>query len=335
MSTTPSIIVCGLGPIGESVARVATAEGPGVVALVDVEPERLANVAAATGSATTFRSLEAALTAHGGAPVLLCTQSGFQQVATDLSHAARAGSSVVTSCEEAAWPWAHAPEVAREVDALAREHGSVVLGAGINPGFLMDLLPALLSAPFPEPRLLRAVRRVDVARRRAPLGRKVGLGLTREAFDRERAAGRMGHRGLAESLALLGALLGVEWERTEVTLVPVLAETPHVVLGEELAVGTVLGMRNVGRAWLRGELRVELDLVMAHGIEDRVDRIELVGDAPPLPVSIEVPGGVQGDIGTTRVLLSLLPRLSGMEPGLRTLADVPGGVRAAWRPGGT
>ena len=77
---------------------------------------------------------------------------------------------------------------------------------------------------------------------------------------------------------------------------------------------------------------MELDLVMAHGIEDRVDRIELVGDAPPLPVSIEVPGGVQGDIGTTRVLLSLLPRLSEMEPGLRTLADVPGGVRAQWRP---
>ncbi len=40
--------------------------------------------------------------------------------------------------------WQTATEWSAEVDRLAKEAGVAVLGTGVNPGFLMDLLPIAL-----------------------------------------------------------------------------------------------------------------------------------------------------------------------------------------------
>ena len=222
-----------------------------------------------------------------------------------------------------------------EVDSRAQATASVVVGAGINPGFLMDLFPAVVSAPFPEPDCIVVERTVDVSTRRTPLQEKVGVSKTPEEFQRVKVAHGIGHRGLEESLHLLGAALGYVWDRVVSDVEPVLADRvfqkESSSLGRAIEPGEVIGMHNFGRAYLEERCRCQLDLTMALGVQ-AVDRIELRGPTP-FPVRIEIPGGVPGDDGTARVLLSILPLLSEVPRGLRTVLDLPGGVRARWGPG--
>ena len=68
---------------------------------------------------------------------------------------------VISTAEEMAYPQAQEPELAAEIDRLAKENGVTVLGTGINPGLIMDLLVLILrlhgsvntepTCQFPEP----------------------------------------------------------------------------------------------------------------------------------------------------------------------------------------
>jgi 4-hydroxy-tetrahydrodipicolinate reductase len=325
------VLVCGLGPIGHSVARLLAAEGR-LAAVADIEPAALDRARRELGGIPAHGSVEDALAAQRLRAVALCTRSSFLEIIPDLRAAIAAGASVVTSCEEACWPFSRYPEAAAEVDREARARGAAILGAGINPGFLMDILPAIVAAPFGPGEQIVVTRRVDAASRRRPLQEKIGVGLSVEKFLARRESGGIGHRGLEESLWLLGAGLGIAWDEVQSGVEPVIAarsvETP---LGDVPA-GGVIGMHNRGfaRRTSRGrEIRAELDLVMAYGLADPVDRIEITG-ATPEPIRFEILGGVPGDEGTARTMLSALDGLASLAPGLRTLLDLPGSVRGRW-----
>jgi 4-hydroxy-tetrahydrodipicolinate reductase len=69
-----------------------------------------------------------------------------------------------------------------------------VLGAGVNPGFVMDALALALTAVCQSLTRLEVRRVVDVSTRRVQLQRKVSAGITRQ-FERRKATGRFGHVG--------------------------------------------------------------------------------------------------------------------------------------------
>ena len=93
---------------------------------------------------------------------------------------------------------------------------------------LRYLLPPSRN-PSPEsriPALLLASVLFDVAaasRRRPPLQKKVGAGMTVEEFRAQVAAGTIKHHGLPESVAMIADSLGLCVERIEETIDPVVA----------------------------------------------------------------------------------------------------------------
>jgi 4-hydroxy-tetrahydrodipicolinate reductase len=68
--------------------------------------------------------------------------------------------------------------------------------------------------------------------------------------------------------------------------------------------------------------RVRLELTIAVGAEDPMDRIEI--DADP-KVVVEIPGGVAGDRATANTLVNAAPRLTAAEAGLLTVLELPAG----------
>ena len=50
------------------------------------------------------------------------------------------GINVISTAEEMAYPKAQEPVLADELNKIAKDNGVTVLGTGINPGFIMDLL---------------------------------------------------------------------------------------------------------------------------------------------------------------------------------------------------
>ena len=72
--------------------------------------------------------------------VLLCTDSFTKNAFDKLKFIMEQKLNVITSAEEMSYPQAQSPELAAELDRIAKENGVSCLGTGINPGLIMDLL---------------------------------------------------------------------------------------------------------------------------------------------------------------------------------------------------
>ncbi|HEX9240973.1 MAG TPA: saccharopine dehydrogenase NADP-binding domain-containing protein [Anaeromyxobacter sp.] len=321
------VVLLGLGEIGQAIARAALARPDfRVVAAVDPDPSRVGRTLSevlgeAAADVTVARSLaEVAALAQGGV-VLQATRSLFAEVQPDLEAAARAGLHVVSTCEELAWPWLEHAEEAGALDRLCHERNVAVLGTGVNPGFVFDRLPAMLAQVTGPVRHLHGVRVVDVARRRRALQRKVGAGLSEDAFHDAVERGEVGHVGLSASAAMAAeSCCGLDEYEIDEEITPLLAEedADGPVRVEK---GQVAGLHHEARVFVEGREAVRLELTMAIGAADPRD--ELVLDADP-PVRLLVPGGISGDAATVRAVVNAVPALVELR-GLVSVLDLPAG----------
>src|SRR5205814_4935629 len=84
------------------------------------------------------------------------------------------GVSVVSSCEELLVPRFRAPKLAEELDAICKQNNARVLGTGVNPGFVMDVLPVCMTGVSRTVEHIYVERIVNASTRREPLQRKIG-----------------------------------------------------------------------------------------------------------------------------------------------------------------
>lgn len=315
------VCVVGLGAIGREVWK-ALADRPGVRAVAAADPAfagRDASELAGAGAAGVVvrGSLEEAVATPADVTVLL-TSSGVADVAPALRAAIAAGQNVVSTCEDLALPDLSAPDLAAEIDRLARRHDVTVLGTGVNPGFVMDRLPLVLAGACVRVRSVHVGRVVDAAKRRGPLRAKVGAGMTEAEFRAGVAARRLGHRGLPESCALLGRGLGVRFDQIRSTIEPVF--TAAAAPRDGVDPSRVAGLRQSAVGLRAGREIVRLDLEMSVAAPDPHDRIAIDGD-PPLDVVIR--GGTHGDRGTVGTVVNAIPAVVAAPPGLLRVTDLP------------
>lgn len=304
------VIVEGLGFIGLAIAEaVRTAADFELLGLVDVDPT-LIGTTPFPGAPVVVGTLEEAIAAAPDADVFLhATASWLPDVAGAVTEALAAGLHVVSTCEELAWPWPKHPEIAADLHATALAARRTVVSTGVNPGFIMDRLPAMIASVSRDVRRVRVERRVDPRARREAFRRKVGVGLDRADLDAAMAGGRFGHVGLEESAWLLAASLGWPDLSWKYDLRPVLGNDARTLRGvEQTLVGT-----SVGRI-------LELVFVAHTGVDPSEDRLEIDGEPsarlvlrPGLPGESTTVGAV---LGATRVL-DRAPR------GLVSVLDLP------------
>jgi 2,4-diaminopentanoate dehydrogenase len=320
------VVIMGLGEIGRAIALAALSRpGLQIVGAVDPSPKlagkALAEVlgAAAPGivvSADASRPLRAA---RGGV-VLHATGSRFEVILPQLRAAVSAGASVVSCCEELAWPWLHHEAEAERLDRLCEEKGVAVVGTGVNPGFVLDRLPAFLSQVTGPVRHVRAVRIVDTLRARPGLVAKIGAGLGEEEFHARADAGELGHVGLAESAALAAAGCGLEVDEVEEEILPLIAE--EAFRGTvSIPRGCVAGLQQVARGFFEEREIVRLELTFAAGAADPHDEVEL--DADP-SVQVRIPGGLPGLPATAQAVVNAAAAITERK-GLITVLDLPAG----------
>jgi hypothetical protein len=217
------------------------------------------------------------------------------------------GLDVVTTSEEMAYPAYAGGETAVSLGKLAIEKGVTIVGVGVNPGFIMDLVPAVVASATKNPTSIHVVRSVDVTRRRRQLQAKTGVGHTRAKFEKEMTEGVVGHVGLVESAHLIALSLGKPLEGLKHGVFPVLGSEDYV-----------MGVRQFaeGRA---GDCLIRLDLEMTMTSAD-FDVVEVKGD-PDLKVRFEK--GVFGDSATVALTVHAVERVGKAKPGLITVLDLP------------
>lgn len=320
-------VMCyGLGPIGLGIARLALARpGIEVVGAVDIDPSKagrdLGEVLGGPATGITIGASAAETLASVRPQVVLhATQSTLERVAPQLVMIVEAGANVVSTCEELAYPWTAQPQLAAELDMVARRADVTLLGTGINPGYAMDALPLMLTAPCASVSAVRVLRVVDAAQRRGALQHKVGAGLTHEAFEAMVRAGTVRHVGLPESLHMLATALGWRLDRSEDSIAAVLAEQPIHTEHVQVAAGQVAGVRQVARGFIGDREVLTLELRMYVGAPDPQDTVEIEGDPP---VRMTIAGGLQGDIATAAIVINAVPSVLRAGPGLASMADIP------------
>nr|MDQ3327079.1 dihydrodipicolinate reductase [Chloroflexota bacterium] len=251
--------------------------------------------------------------------LLHSTLSSLSAMWEQVSGPVGQGVSVVSTCEELAYPWHTQAGTARTIDKVARASGARILGTGVNPGYVMDILPLVLTAPCQDVTRIHVERVVDAGGRRGPLQRKVGAGLSPEEFDVLVCDGRVRHVGLLESAWMVVDGLGWKVDEWEERIEPVLAgrEVRTDVL--TIASGRVAGVRQMVRAFHQGKEKLRMDLSMYVGATEPHDRIRITG-APDLEVLVQ--GGVHGDRATAGMVLNALPPLLARPPGLATMLDL-------------
>lgn len=316
----------GLGPIGiETLKLAASKPWADVVGGIDIDPAKLGqDLGELTQSASlrgrrVFASL-AELLAHAKPEVIFHTAvSKVKAAVPQLEPMARAGISVVSSCEELLLPQLREPALAAQLDAVCKAHGARIVGTGVNPGFVMDVLPVCLTGVCREVRAVHVQRVVNATTRRGPLQRKIGSGWTPEEFERRFQAGTAGHAGLKESLALIAHSLG--WEITDLveTGKAVVADhdirTPHV----EVKAGQCCGIHQYAEAKREGKVCLTLDIKMYLDAPNPHDACQIDGE-PPLNLLIQ--GGVAGDAATAASVVNAAPRVLKAPPGLLLMTDL-------------
>lgn len=230
------------------------------------------------------------------------------------------GVSVVTTCEEATWPYLRHPALARELHALALAHGGRLLGTGVNPGYLMDALPTFLTTACKSVKSIEIHRIQDATSRRIPFQKKIGATLDTRAFKQGIREGWLRHVGLGESLHFVAAAMGWTIDRWNETIEPVPASKPLKCGLGKIAKGDAAGVRQVANGYSNGKRVLRFVFQAAIAQKDPMDRVIVTGE-PSLDV--QIPGGVHGDVATSSITINAIPSLLAAPPGLHTMMSVP------------
>lgn len=323
------IVLFGVGAIGSLVGKfLLEKEGVEIVGAVDVSMEKVGKdlgevlglerkvgVEVSESVDHVFSRVKPDIAIHA-------TSSFLKDVHPQLVALIKNGVNVISTCEELVNPYYTDPVIAREIDALAKEYGVTVLGAGVNPGFLMDTLVLTLTAVCQKIERIEAVRVLNAASRRLPFQKKIGAGLTVKEFRKKIEIGEItGHVGLKQSIALIADALS--WKLDQIIaepVEPVIAQKPVESRHIKVEAGMTAGLRQRAKGVINKDEVIILDFQAYIGAEDEFDAITIHG-VPIIRQKIQP--CVHGDTATVAIVVNLIPKVIEARPGLLTMKDLP------------
>jgi 4-hydroxy-tetrahydrodipicolinate reductase len=275
--------------------------------------------------ATIFKSFEE-LYEKARPDVVLHTAGSKADVSIQqIEPMAERGVSAVSSCEELLVPRFRAPKLADELDAICKKNNARVLGTGVNPGFVMDVLPVCITGVSRTVEHIYCERVVNATTRRQPLQKKIGSGMDPDEMRRLFREGKAGHAGFLESLALVGHAMKWQFTETYELFEPMIAPYDITTKFFNVKKGQCCGIHQQVVGKVGDVQRVYMDLKMYLDAKDPHDAVKITGD-PSLEVRVN--GGVAGDHATVASLVNAIPRVLAAPPGVLLMTDI---AVPAWR----
>ncbi len=323
------VIIYGCGIMGRKVAEALyEKESFEIVGAVDINPDLsgldLGDVFDKPYKTGVIieKDAEALFSKVSAHAAVLTTISHLKKVFPQIVQCMKAGLNVISTCEELSFPWKREADLAREIDDLAKDYGVTVVGTGINPGYLMDTLPLVLTAPCLRVDSIKVTRMMDSSKRRIPFQKKVGTSMTKEEFREKIDNGTItGHVGLLESINMIAAGLG--WsldEAVELPPEPVIADRRIETGLGPVGPGDVVGLLSVAFAKRAGKDVITLEFNANASVDEEYDEIVIEG----VPrIHEKIIGGIHGDIGTVAVTINTIPRAVEAPPGVKVMKDLP------------
>ena len=330
------VLIWGFGAMGSGMARgLLEKKGVEIAGVCDTHPDRkgrsifsILDLPRGDHRQIHIRgSIEAALADAAGADIALLATDSFTRDAYDkILLLTGAGLNVITTAEEMAYPQAAEPGLAEAIDSAAKKHGVSVLGTGINPGLIMDLLVVLMSGACLDIDSIRAERVNSLSPYGPAVMAEQGVGLSPDTFAAQAAeASLAGHVGFRESITMIADAIG--WELSspvEQSMEAIVSGVPRSTPFAKIQAGEVAGCSMQGKGLVGGQARIEM--LHPQQIEPELEGTEtgdhiVITGTPNINLQIqpEVPGGV----GTIAMCVNMIPQVLNASPGLKTMLDLP------------
>jgi len=241
-------VVYGVGAMGSIIVRLLADKGVDIVGAVGRSPEKVGrDVGDVAGLGQQLgvpvesdpnRALAA------GADIAVVSVASYLSVMRDhFAVCLENGANVVTIEEETVYPWSTAPELAAELDAIAKANGVTLAASGAQDVFWLHLVGTLLGA----------AHRIDAVEGRCTwnaddygpeVAAHVHLGESPAEFERHLAEHGWPDFVARATLEALVHELDLEVARVSCTVRPVLADedTPSLSLGCAVPAGHLLGV---------------------------------------------------------------------------------------------
>lgn len=328
------VVIWGFGAMGSGMARVLLKKkGVEIVGVCDVHPDRVGKdmfevlgVERGDRQSVVIGSRIEEVLPEGSCDVALCATDSFTAEAFPrLKFCLERRTNVISTAEEMAFPWGKNPELAGELDRIAKENGVSLLGTGINPGLIMDLLVILMTGCMVEVDHIEAKRVNSLSPFGPTVMREQGVGFSIDQFNqgvREKTIA--GHVGFQESISMIAAALGWKLDSFAQQMEPIIARVDRKSPYGFAKAGAVAGINMTGQGYVDGERRI--DMIHPQQIEPETEGVH-TGDYIRIngrpAINLANKPEVEGGLGTIAMCVNMIPQIINAEPGLKTMIDLP------------
>lgn len=270
-------------------------------------------------------NIEEVLT-EGCCDVALCATDSYTKSAFPrLKYCLEQKVNVVSTAEEMAYPQAQSPELAAELDKIAKENGVSILGTGINPGHIMDMLVCVMTACMVDVEHIEAKRVNSLSPFGPTVMEEQGVGITVEEFNKGVEDGTLaGHVGFHESVGMIADAIGWDVDKFEQQMKPIVTTVDRKSPYGFAAAGNVAGVNMTGQGYINGE--VKIDMIHPQQIEPEMEGT-YTGDYVTIKgtpeVNLKTSPEVEGGLGTIAMCVNMIPQVINADPGLKTMIDLP------------
>jgi len=257
--------------------------------------------------------------------VLICTDSFTKKGFDRMKFCLEKKINVITIAEEMAYPAAQEPELAKELDNLAKANGVSIMGTGINPGLIMDLLVITMTGCCHDIEHITSRRVNSLSPFGAAVMKEQGIGITEEEFRDGVKSGKLsGHVGFPESITMIADAIGWKVDKINQSMEPIVTDVDRKSPHGFAKAGNVAGCAMKAQGYVNGQVKIDMDhpqQIEPEQVGVQTGDYVIIKGTPNVNMvnSPEVPGG----IGTIAMAVNMIPHIINARPGLKTMIDLP------------
>jgi 2,4-diaminopentanoate dehydrogenase len=326
------VIIWGFGAMGKGMAKLLSIKkGVEIVGVCDLHPDLIGKNVYDIIQVDGFDAVHISnnidqLLATSKADVCLLATDSFVKASYDkivkvLNHKINC----ISTAEEMAYPMASEPDLSKQLDMIAKANKVTLLGTGINPGFIMDLLVVTLTGAMADVTKISAKRINSLSPFGPTVMHEQGVGITLDEYNRRIRDGSLaGHVGFKESVNMIADALGVHLDDFNQQMEPIVTSIDRKSPYGFAAANALAGINMTGQGLVSGN--VFIDMKHPQQIEPELegtttgDYIDIEG-IPNVHMSISPE--IDGGIGTIAMCVNMIPHVMNARPGLKTMIDLP------------
>ncbi len=333
MEKTINVVIWGYGAMGKGIAEMLLdKKGVSIKGICDVNPNykekgflNFLDVNTSHPNIKISDNIDLILKEDNIDVVLLATDSYTKGAFDKIEKVVRKGINVISTAEEMAYPKANEPKLTRKMDELAKENKVTILGTGINPGFIMDLLVVALTGVMKDVKHIEAVRVNSLSPFGPTVMEEQGVGITKDEFDsRLKNNDLAGHVGFKESVSMIADAIGIKLTNFEQQMKPIISNVDRKSKYGEVKAGNLAGIDMTAQGYVGED--VIIDMKHPQQIEPEMegthtgDYINIKGNPE---VNMSIKPEIDGGLGTIAMCVNMIPHVLNASPGLKTMLDLP------------